>query len=115
MRAVGLAILTRSAYKLIRSTWKQDWLLWAVFPALAVTTAWKESEIVWRFLLCGLASMFIKAPPRWELSRRAAPAFVGFDKLFTCAVGTATAVTVGPFFLFFMKDSEFLFLIGLCF
>src|SRR6059036_3339550 len=52
-----IAIITRSAYKLIRSTLKNDWLLWVLFAALAVTTAWKESEIVWLFLLCGLVSM----------------------------------------------------------
>jgi len=111
--AAVIAIITRSAYKLIRSTLKNDWLLWTLFTALAVTTAWKESEIVWLFLLCGLASMFIKAPPRWELSRRAAPAFVGFEKLFTGAVGTATAATVGALFLFFLKAGAFVFGSGL--
>src|SRR6266536_3457105 len=40
--AAVIAIIARSAYKLIRSTLKNDWLLWALFTALAVTTAWKE-------------------------------------------------------------------------
>jgi len=111
--AAVIAIITRSAYKLIRSTLKNDWLLWALFTALAVTTAWKESEIVWLFFLCGLVSMFIKAPPRWELSRRAAPAFFGLEKLFTGAVGTATAATVGTLFLFFLKAGTFVFGSGL--
>src|SRR5260370_3951881 len=111
--AAVIAIITRSAYKLIRSTLKTDWLLWLLFTALAVTTAWKESEIVWLFLVCGLVSMFIKAPPRWELLRRASPAFVGMEKLFTGAVGTATAATIGSLFLFFLKAGAFVFGSGL--
>jgi len=99
--------------KLIRSTLKNDWLLWALFTALAVTTAWRESEIVWLFLLCGFVSMFIKAPPRLKVSHRAAPAFVGLEKLFTGAVGTATAATVGTLFLFFLKAGAFVFGSGL--
>ncbi len=111
--AAVIAIITRSAYKLIRSTLKNDLLLWVLFTALAPTTAWKESEIVWLFLLCGFISMFIKAPPRLGLSRSAAPAFMGLGKLFTSALGTATAATVGTLFLFFLKAGAFVFGSGL--
>src|SRR5713226_5342123 len=111
--AAVIAIIARSAYKLVRSTLKKDWLLWALFTALAVTTAWKESEIVWLFLLCGFIAMFVKAPPRGGLSRRAAPAFVGLEKLFTGALGPATAATVGTLFLFFLKAGAFVFGSGL--
>src|SRR6266702_5269903 len=111
--AAVIAIIARSAYKLVRSTLKNDWLLWALFTALAVTTAWKEFEIVWLFLLCGFIAMFVKAPPRWGLSRRAASAFVGLEKLFTGALGPATAATVGTLFLFFLKAGAFVFGSGL--
>jgi chromate transporter len=111
--AAVIAIITRSAYKLVRSTLKSDWLLWTLFAALAITTAWTESEIVWLFLLCGLVSMFIKAPPRWRLERRAMPAFVGVERLFTGAMGTATAATAGTLFLFFLKAGAFVFGSGL--
>src|SRR2546425_699330 len=111
--AAVIAIITRSAYKLIRSTLKNDWLRWALFIALAVTTAWKESEIVWLFLLCGFVSMFIKAPPRLKLSHSAAPAFAGLGKLFTGALGPATLATVGTLFLFFLKAGAFVFGSGL--
>src|SRR5882724_8776564 len=57
-----IAIIARSAYKLVRSTVRNDWLLWILFASLAVTTAWKESEMVWLFLLCGVVSMLVKAP-----------------------------------------------------
>src|SRR6266852_5618031 len=111
--AAVIAIIAKSAYKLVRSTLKKDWLLWTLFAALAVTTAWKESEIVWLFLLCGLVSMFIKAPLRFERTHRAAPAFVGFGKLFTSALGPATAATVGTLFLFFLTAGAFVFGSGL--
>ncbi len=111
--AAVIAIIARSAYKLVRSTLKKDLLLWTLFAALTVTTAWKESEIVWLFLLCGFVSMFIKAPPRFELSHRAAPAFAGLGKLLTGALGPATASTVGTLFLFFLKAGAFVFGSGL--
>jgi chromate transporter len=111
--AAVIAIIARSAYKLVRSTLKSDWLLWALFTALAVTTAWTESEIVWLFLLCGFVSMLIKAPPRWELSHPAVPAFVGLQMLFTGATGPATAATMGTLFLFFLKAGAFVFGSGL--
>jgi len=111
--AAVIAIIARSAYKLVRSTLKKDWLLWTLFAALAVTTAWTESEIVWLFLLCGLVAMFIKAPPRLEISNRAGPAFVGLEKLFTGTLGPATAATMGTLFLFFLKAGAFVFGSGL--
>ena len=108
-----IAIIARSAYKLVRAALNNDWLLWALFIALAVTTAWKESEIVWLFLLCGLVSMFVKAPPRIALSHRTAPTFTGLGKLFTGALGPAAAATVGTLFLFFLKAGAFVFGSGL--
>jgi chromate transporter len=110
--AAVIAIIARSAYKLVRTTLRKDWLLWFLFTVLAVTTAWKESEIIWLFLLCGLVSMFIKAPPQLKFSNLA-PAFVGVKKLFTGALGPATAATAGTLFLFFLKAGAFVFGSGL--
>jgi chromate transporter len=111
--AAVIAIIARSAYKLIRSTLKKDWLLWALFIALTVTTAWKESEIVWLFLLCGLVSMLVKTPPRFRVALHAAPAFIGFGNLVTGAHGPAAAATVGTLSLFFLKAGAFVFGSGL--
>jgi chromate transporter len=111
--AAVIAIIARSAYKLVRSTLKKDWLLWVLFTALAITTAWKESEIVWLFLLCGLVSMFVKAPPRFRVTPHAMPAFVGFGNLVTGVHGPATAATLGSLFLFFLKAGAFVFGSGL--
>jgi chromate transporter len=62
--AAVIAIIARSAYKLVKLTLAKDWLLWALFAASAVTTAWTESEIVWLFVASGVIAMLVKAPPR---------------------------------------------------
>src|SRR3989442_12876869 len=45
--AAGMAALGASACRLVRMTLARDWLLWAIFLAAGVITAWTESEIVW--------------------------------------------------------------------
>src|SRR5712691_1785072 len=52
--AAAIAIIGRSAWKLVRMTLATDWLLWAIFLAAGVTTAWTESEIVWVFIAGGI-------------------------------------------------------------
>ena len=59
-----IAIIARSAAKLVRMTLAKDWLLWTLFGASALVTAWTESEIVWVFVGSGVVAMLIKAPPR---------------------------------------------------
>jgi chromate transporter len=63
--AAVIAIIARSAFKLVRLTIKRDWLLWLVFAASAVTTAWTESEIIWVFLLSGAVVLLLRAPPKF--------------------------------------------------
>jgi chromate transporter len=53
--AAVIAIVARSAVKLVKLTLGKDAFLWVVFGASAVTTAWTESEIVWLFLASGVA------------------------------------------------------------
>lgn len=61
--AAVIAIIARSAYKLVRLTLAKDRLLWVLFGVSAIVTAWTESEIIWLFLLCGVVALFFKAPP----------------------------------------------------
>jgi len=61
--AAVIAIIARSALKLVRITLAKDRLLWLLFAVSALVTAWTESEIIWLFLLCGAIALFIKAPP----------------------------------------------------
>src|SRR5438552_3757260 len=111
--AAVIAIIVRSAIKLVRTTVGKDWLLWTIFAALAITTAWTKSEIVWLFVLCGLIAMLLKAPP--PLPTRARPLILlgSMNPLFTGIHGVAAAATVGVLFLFFLKAGAFVFGSGL--
>ena len=111
--AAVIAIIARSAVKLVRATIGRDPILWAVFLAMAITTAWKQSEIIWLFLVCGVIAMFLLAPPKLN---RAASALLGisnFSPLTTSAYGTAALGTVGALFFFFVKAGAFVFGSGL--
>lgn len=62
--AAVIAIIARSAVKLVRITLSRDRLLWGLFVVNGVVTAWTESEIAWLFLLSGLVALLVRAPPR---------------------------------------------------
>jgi chromate transporter len=62
--AAVIAIIARSAVKLVRLTLAKDPLLWAIFALNAVLTASTESEIVWVFVGSGVLAMLVKAAPR---------------------------------------------------
>ncbi len=111
--AAVIAIIVRSAIKLVRTTVGNDWLLWTIFAVLAITTAWTKSEIIWLFVLCGAIAMLIKAPPR--LVSRATPVvFIGgLSPLLTGIHGLASIATVGALALFFLKAGAFVFGSGL--
>src|SRR5207248_1877524 len=111
--AAVIAIIVRSAIKLVRTTVGKDWLLWTIFTVLAITTAWTKSEIIWLFVLCGFIAMVVKAPPR--LSARATPLiFLGsLNPLLAGIHGVAAATTVAALSLFFLKAGAFVFGSGL--
>src|SRR5206468_381789 len=107
--AAVIAIIVRSAIKLVCTTVGRDWLLWAIFGLIALTTAWTRSEIVWLFVLCGIIGVLLKAPPKVS-STAAAMVFIGgFDRLWTGMYGLAPLATVGALFLFFLKAGAFVF------
>jgi chromate transporter len=62
--AAVIAIIARSAFKLTKMTLGKDKLLWGIFAALAVSTAWTSREIVWLFLVAGVVALLVKAPPK---------------------------------------------------
>ncbi|HEX7894143.1 MAG TPA: chromate transporter [Terriglobales bacterium] len=110
--AAVIAIIVRSAIKLIRTTVGKDWLLWTILAALTITTAWTKSEIIWLFILCGLLAMMIKAPP--ALPVRATPLLsLSLHPMLTGIHGVAAAATVGTVFFFFLKAGAFVFGSGL--
>jgi chromate transporter len=109
--AAVIATIARSAINSVKGTIGRDWLLWTICAALAVTTAWTESEIVWLFLLCGAIAMFVKAPSGMP-GRTSSVVFVGgLGPLLTGIHGLASIATVG--LLFFLKAGAFVFGSGL--
>src|SRR5881398_4038155 len=98
--AAVIAIIVRSAIKLVRTTVGKDWLLWTIFTVLAITTAWTKSEIIWLFVLCGFIAMFVKAPPLTP-SRATSAMFVGgVGPLLTGIHGLASIAPSGSCFFF---------------
>jgi chromate transporter len=61
--AAVIAIIARSAFKLTKLTLGKDKVLWGIFAVLAVSTAWTSREIIWLFLLAGVANLLITAFP----------------------------------------------------
>ena len=62
--AAVIAIIARSAVKLVKMTLGKDRLLWGLFAASAVVTAWTESEIIWLFLGSGVLALVVRG--RWR-------------------------------------------------
>ena len=103
--AAVIAIIARSAIKLINTSVKKDKLLWGVFLVLGLSTAITEKEIVWLFLAGGLLVMIARSD--FSAWRRHASAF-------SFAVpGMGIISVTGPLFLFFLKSSLFVFGSGL--
>ena len=74
--AAVIAIIARSAIKLVRMTLGKDALLWVLFVVSAAVTAWTGSEIVWVFFLCGLVPVVVRTVPRASTLASVAP--IGF-------------------------------------
>src|SRR5919206_3948709 len=59
--AAVIAIIARSAVKLVRLTLKRDVVLWALFALTAFVTAYTEREIVWLFVGAGVVALIVRA------------------------------------------------------
>jgi chromate transporter len=105
--AAVIAIILRSAYKLVRMTIGRDLLLWIVFLANAVATAVLEAEVLSLILGCGLAALMVRS---WK-SRPANALSLAAPIALTSAGGSAAAS--GSLFWFFAKAGAFVFGSGL--
>ncbi len=54
--AAVIGIIARSSFKLTRLTLGRNALLWTIFVAMALATAWTEREIAWLFVAAGLVT-----------------------------------------------------------
>lgn len=66
--AAVIGIITISSYKLTVKSIGKDYLLWAIFIVLAITTFFTEEENIWLILAAGIVVWFVKAPPSFARS-----------------------------------------------
>ena len=103
--AAVIAIIARSTVKLTKLTLKKDALLWAIFGALAVSTAVTSREIIWLVVLGGIVALVAKALPR-KLA-------VGNAATFAMAATISSKSSLAGIFLYFAKAGMFVFGSGL--
>lgn len=109
--AAVIAIIGRSAYKLVRMTLGTDWLLWTLFVLSAVVTAWTESEVVWLFVLSGVVALVVRVRPR--LAGPAAALSLVPTWLVAGLAGPASVGTLWKIMLYFAEAGAFVFGSGL--
>ncbi|MBZ5658037.1 MAG: chromate transporter [Acidobacteriia bacterium] len=107
--AAVIGIITRSAFKLTKLTLGKDKLLWTIFAILAVSTAWTSQEIIWLFLLGGVANLFAKALPSRLPARTTVSMLFAPGPLATFGA-SGTLLTI---FVYFAKAGLFVFGSGL--
>src|SRR5204863_7386048 len=108
--AAVIAIIGRSVVKLVRMTLGTDRLLWTIFVATAVVTAWTESELVWVFLLAGVVALAARAGGALRLATFAAPVPAW---LVAGVHGPAPTATLARVFWYFAEAGAFVFGSGL--
>jgi chromate transporter len=106
--AAVIGIIARSAFKLTTLTLKRSPLLWTIFCAMAVTTAWTEREIAWLFVAAG-------AVAAWPVlvRTRDAGAVNGLLLAALPPAAASTAPSLGSIFWVFAKAGAFVFGSGL--
>lgn len=109
--AAVIAIIARSVQKLTKMTIGKDKLLWILFAASAIVTAWTESELVWMFIGSGLLTMIVKAPPKFGGSAMSAAPLPLWA--ITGLAGAASAGTLWSIGWYFAEAGAFVFGSGL--
>jgi chromate transporter len=107
--ACVIGIIANSAYKLSIKTLARDRLLWIIFAVAAAWTVITESEAVWLFLLGGIITCLVKAPPAWVKR------FSGISSLALVALTTPsqTPALLSSLFWYFFQAGAFVFGSGL--
>jgi chromate transporter len=108
--AAVIAIIARSAIKLMKMTLARDWVAWAIFGVNAIVTAWTESEVIWLFALSGILAMLVRAPP---FGATKAPLMALPPVLVTGLHGPASGATLWKVGWYFASAGAFVFGSGL--
>src|SRR5246127_229275 len=103
--AAVIAIIARSTVKLTKLTLKKDWLLWAIFGVLAISTAVTSREIIWLVVLGGVVALAAKAMPR--------KIAIGNAGALAIAGSLSSGRSLAGIFLYFAKAGMFVFGSGL--
>ena len=115
--AAVIAIIARSALKLVKLTLARDRLLWGLFAVSAIATGWTESEIIWLFLASGVVALVVRFPPRWGATATGALLPLGAAAPLTLAAAAAPALpswpVLGQIALYFAEAGSFVFGSGL--
>ncbi|MFN0171354.1 MAG: chromate transporter [Bryobacteraceae bacterium] len=106
--AAVIAIIGRSAYKLVKSTLAKDWLLWSIFAVSAIVTAWTESEVIWLFVLSGVVALAVRQGVFRARTVAVLPVW-----LFSGLHGPAAGATLATLFWYFAEAGAFVFGSGL--
>ena len=107
--AAVIGIIARSAFKLTKLTLGKDKLLWGIFAALAISTAWTSHEIIWLFLLGGAVNLVARAFPTRLPARSTVSLFFAPGTLATLGIGGILL----NIFIYFAKAGLFVFGSGL--
>jgi chromate transporter len=111
--AAVIAIILRSAFKLVRLTLGRNWLLWILFVANAIATAVMEAEVISLILASGVATLAVQfRRSRAPVSLAAMPPFV-LPPVALAVTGGGTSAAGGTLFWFFAKAGAFVFGSGL--
>lgn len=110
--AAVVGIIIRSAYKLTGLTLKNKKLLWAIFVLVCAVTAYAEEEYVLLFIVSGVITLLVYAPP-FDYSRRAHLLCSPFAFSFIQSISLREPDTLARIFLFFAKAGAFVFGSGL--
>jgi chromate transporter len=107
--AVVIAIIARSAQKLVQRTLGRDRFLWLVFGMSAIVTAWTESEIIWLFLASGVFIVVVR-----DASMPKVMALGAIPLWFTTGLhGSASGTVLSQIFWYFAEAGTFVFGSGL--
>jgi chromate transporter len=106
--AAVIAIILRSAHKLVKLTLGRDPLLWGIFAANGVATAVMEREVISLILGCGFAVLLVQI-----VRSRATPSLVIVPPIALAATSGGSAAGATTLFWFFVKAGAFVFGSGL--
>jgi len=109
--AAVIAVIGRSAWKLVRMTLATDWLLWVIFLAAGIVTAWTESEIVWVFIAGGVVGLLVRGLP--GAASRSTALVLGPVWLVSGLHGPAAGETLWRIWWYFAEAGAFIFGSGL--